>query len=236
MSGEKNLDFRYAVANAEVIVPPSGTLETFGNTMLDYVVVSELMDEVGRCHVRTGRMKLLKPQIITPSAYSDMLLEGFGEAAREYAKWLVENEDALHVLRYGYVLRRESFSEETVSRPIEDLLPDVEKDVKSRKNPYLALLRGVDEPWDVCLVRLFWDVVNRSADKNIREMAEKHLFDRGVAATAGLAAADRDEIERAFAAAAADRSLVKRLGALLQKHGVFKAYEERFFALMKNTP
>ena len=92
-------------------------------------------------------------------------------------------------------------------------------------------MRGVDEPWDVSLVRLFWEVVNRSAKKNIREMAEKHLFDQGAAAA--LAPDARQEIEEAFAAAAKDRSLVKRLGALLQRHGVFSAYEERFFALMK---
>lgn len=232
MSADRTLDFHYAVANTEILVPPSGMLETFGNTLLNYVVVSELMDSVGKCHVRTGRMKLLKPQIITPSAYSEMLLDGFGEEARKYVQWLSEHESDVHVLRYGYTLKRESFSEETVSRPIEAVLADAEKDVKGRKDPYLALVRGVDEPWDVSLVRLFWDVVNHSARKNIVEMAQRHLFDQGAAA--GLAPDVRQEIEEAFAAAAKDRSLVRRLGALLQKHNVFQVYEDRFFALMKN--
>lgn len=232
MSDDRTLDFRYAVANTEILVPPSGMLETFGNTLLNYVVVSELMDTVGKCHVRTGRMKLLKPQIITPSAYSEMLLEGFGEEARKYVQWLAEHESDVHVLRYGYTLRRESFSEETVSRPVEAVLADAEKDVKARKDPYLALVRGVDEPWDVSLVRLFWEVVNRSARKNIMEMAQRHLFDQGAAGA--LSPETRQEIEEAFAAAAKDRSLVKRLGALLQKHNVFPAYEDRFFALMKD--
>jgi hypothetical protein len=233
MGESDNLDFRYAVANTEILIPPSGMLETFGNTLVNYIVVSELMDSVGKCHVRSGRMKLFKPQIITPSAYSEMLLEGFGEEARKYVRWLAEHEDDVHVLRYGYTLKRESFSEELVSRPIDAVLADAAKDVAARKDPYLALVRGVDEPWDVSLVRLFWEVVNRSAKKNIREMAEKHLFDHGAAA-AGLSPDARQEIEEAFAAAAKDRSLVKRLGALLQKHGVFSAYEERFFALMKD--
>ena len=71
-----------------------------------------------------------------------------------------------------------------MTRPIDDLLADVAKDVAARKDPYLALVRGVDEPWDVSLVRLFWEVVGRSAKKNIREMAEKHLFEQGTEATA----------------------------------------------------
>jgi len=232
MSDDKNLDFRYAVANTEILVPPRGMLETFGNTLLNYVVVSELMDTVGKCHVRTGRMKLFKPQIITPSAYSEMLLEGFGEEARNYVRWLSEHEDDVHILRYGYTLRREPISEETVTRPVEEVVEDAKKDVKARNDPYLALVLGVDEPWDVCLVRLFWEVVSRSTKHNIMEMAQNHLFEQGAAAA--LSPEARQEIETAFAAAARDRSLVKPLGALLQKHGVFKVYEDRFFALMKS--
>lgn len=231
MSASRDLDFRYAVANTEVLVAPSGTLETFGNTVVEYILVSDLMDEVGKCRVRTGRMKLAKPQIITPSAYSEMLLEGFGEEARRYVQWLTENENALHILRYGYSLRRETFSEELVSRPVGDVIADARKDVERRDDPYLALVHGVDEPWDVCLVRLFWDMVNHSAPRNIRELAQKHLFDGG--ARPPVPDDVREEIERAFAAAAADKSLVKRLGALLQKHNVFSIYEDRFFELMK---
>ena len=232
MSSNPDFDRWYAAKCARFLVEPKRRLETFGNTLVNYIVVSELMDSVGKCHVRSGRMKLFKPQIITPSAYSEMLLEGFGEEARKYVRWLAEHEDDVHVLRYGYTLKRESFSEELVTRPIDAVLADVSKDVAARKDPYLALVRGVDEPWDVSLVRLFWEVVNRSAKKNIREMAEKHLFEQGT--EAALSPEVRQEIETAFAAAKKDRSLVKRLGALLQRHGVFSAYEERFFALMKD--
>ena len=229
MSGDRALDFRYAVANTEILVAPAGTLETFGNTIVGYVHVCETMDDVDRCRIRTGRMTVARPQIVTPAAYSELLLEGFGEEARKYAEWLAENEESVRILRYGYSLSRESFSEETVRRPLAAVVADARRDVESRKDPFLALVQGVDEPWDVCLVRLFRDVVSRSASRNFAEMAERRLFDR----RDGIAPDVRDEIERAFAAAERDRSLVKPLGALLQKHGVFDAYEERFFALFK---
>lgn len=229
MSADARLDFRYAIANTEILVAPSGTLETFGHTIVGYVHVCETMDDVDLCRVRTGRMKVARPQIVTPAAYSELLLEGFGEEARKYAEWLAENEDAVRILRYGYALKRESFSEETVRRPLAAVVEDARRDVVSRNDPYLALVQGVDEPWDVCLVRLFRDVVARSASRNFAEMAERRLFDR----RDGLSPAVRDEIERAFAAAGRDRALVKPLGALLQKHGVFEAYEERFFALLR---
>ena len=71
-------DFWYAVRNTEVVVPPKRHLETFGNTVINYALVSELMDSVGQTRVREGRMQAERPQIVTPSAYSNMLLEGFG--------------------------------------------------------------------------------------------------------------------------------------------------------------
>ena len=229
MSADKTLDFRYAVANTEILVHPSGTLETFGNTILGYVLVCEEMDSVDRCRVRSGRMRIARPQIVTPSAYSEMLLEGFGEEARKYAKWLAENEDSVRILRYGYSLRREAFSEQSVGRPLADVLADARRDAEAKDDPFFALVRGVDDPWDVCLVRLFWEVVSRSVRKNVLEMEQRRMFERKDALDPEV----REEIERAFAAAERDPSLVRELGALLQRRGVFEASEERFFALVK---
>ena len=229
MSEPNSLDFRYAVANTEILVPPTGMLETFGNTLVNYIVVSELMDSVGKCHVRSGRMKLFKPQIITPSAYSEMLLEGFGEEARKYVRWLAEHEDDVHILRYGYTLKRESFSEELVSRPIEAVLADAAKDVAARKDPFLALVRGVDEPWDVSLVHFFWLHVNASAPVNVREFEAARQREMEESTPRAV----RDEVEAAFARAQENPALVHELGALLQRRGVFDRYQDRFFKLVR---
>ena len=43
----------------------------------------------------------------------------------------------------------------------------------------------------------------------------------------------REEVERAFEQAQANPSLVKDLGALLQRHGVFDRYQDRFFKLVR---
>lgn len=228
MSSDKELDFHYAVANTELIVVPSGHLETFGNTLVNYVLVSELMDAVGQTRVRTGRMQLLRPQIITPSDYSKMLLEGFGEEAQKYVEWLEKNEQNVHILRYGYTLKQEAFSEEIVTSPLTEVMDRVKQDVDGRKDPFRAVLKGVDSPWDVCLIKLFWTMVRNSAHKNIMDMAEQRMFER----KDGLPYEIHKEVEEAFQAAQKDSNLIKPLGALLQKHNVFKIYEDRFFALM----
>ncbi len=224
-----SFDFWYAVKNTEIVQLPERHIETFGNTLIQYTLVSELMDSVDHVRIREGRMQAMRPQIVTPSAYSSMILEGFGEQAQQYADWLRDHEDMVRILRYGYSLKQEKFSEEVVTDSIDAVIDRVKTEAKGKKDPFRAIVKGVDDPWDVCLVKLFWSVIQSSAQENIRELNERKLFE----IRDGIPAGVREEIERAFQAAAADRSLVKDLGALLQKHGVFEQYQDRFFALMR---
>ena len=229
MDEKKAMDFHFAVANTEIVMPPSGQLETFGNTILNYFLVSESMDNVDLCKVRSGTMRLMQPQIIAPSSYSRMLLDGFGSEAQRYADWLQEHSEDVHILRYGYTLKNESFSEEEVHDTLDEVLSRVVKDAEKCADPFRAVVKGVDSPWDVCLVRLFWEVVRRSARKNIIEMAKHHMFEQ----RNGLPFEVHKEIEDAFTAAEKDPSLIKPLGALLQRRNVFAAYEDRFFKLLQ---
>ncbi len=222
-------DFWFAVNNTEIVVPPKRHLETFGNTIINYHMVSELMDAVGKVRVREGRMQALRPQIITPSSYSTTMLEGFGEQAHKYLEWLKEHEDTVRILRYGYTLKQEAFSEQVLSDTPENVLERVKTDVSSKKDPFAAVIKGVDDPWDVCLVRLFWTVIQNSAQANIRELHAHRMFEM----QDGIPAALREEIERGFKAATKDASLIKPLGKLLQDNGVFENYQDRFFNLLQ---
>jgi len=222
-------DFWFAVNNTEIMVPPKRHLETFGNTIINYHLVSELMDSIGKVRIREGRMHALRPQIITPSSYSTTLLEGFGEQAQQYLEWLKEHEDSVRILRYGYTLKQEAFSEQVVTDTIESVLDRVKADVADKNDPFAAIVKGVDDPWDVCLVRLFWTVIQNSAQANIRELHERRLFEMQDGVPAGL----REEIEKGFHAAAKDASLIKSLGKLLQDNGLFEQYQDRFFKLVQ---
>ena len=222
-------DFWFAVNNTEIVVPPKRHIETFGNTIINYHMVSELMDSIGKVRVREGRMQALRPQIITPSSYSTLMLEGFGEQAQQYLEWLKEHEDTVRILRYGYTLKQEAFSEQVLTGTAEEVLARVKEEVAAKKDPFAAVIKGVDDPWDVCLVRLFWAVIQNSAQANIRELHERRMFEVQDGIPAGL----REEIEKGFKAAAKDPSLVKPLGKLLQDNGLFDHYQARFFTLVQ---
>ncbi|MFC1498206.1 hypothetical protein ACFLS1_07040 [Verrucomicrobiota bacterium] len=231
MDEKRTLDFWYAVNNTEIIRMPSRQLETFGATVLNYHLVSELMDTANQIRVREGRMQASRPQIITPEKYSQNILEGFGEEAEKYIEWLKEHEKELRVLQYGYKLKKEEFSEHVITDNIETVVERVKNDTKQKDDPLSAIVLGVDEPWDVCLIKLFWEVIQSSAPKNIRDLERKRLFDN----TGGVPRAVRNEIESAFLAASRNTSLIKALGEKLQNYNLFEEYQDRFFSLVKTS-
>lgn len=229
MDEKRTFDFWYAVNNTEIILMPSRQLETFGSTVLNYHLVSELMDTVNQTRVREGRMQASRPQVITPESYSKNILEGFGDEAWKYTNWLREHEKEIRILQYGYTLKKEEFSEHVISDNVKTVVERVENEVKEKGDPLGAVVLGVDDPWDVCLIKLFWEVIQNSAPRNIQELERRHLFDDAE----GIPRAIRNEIEAAFLAASRNPSLIKNLGKKLQSYGLFEEYQDRFFAVVK---
>ena len=225
-----SFDFWYAVNNTDVKLMPQRHLETFGSTMLNYHLITELMDSVGQVRIREGRLEAGRPQIITPDAYSQTAMEGFGDEARQYVEWLKEHEKDIRVLQYGYKLKQESFSEHVVTDTLDPVVERVKTAVEARGDPMSAVLVGVDEPWDVCLVRLFWEVIQKSAMFNIREMNKQNLFENDQGVPRGV----RNDVEAAFKAANKDPSLIQALGTKLRALSLFDEYEDRFFSLVKS--
>lgn len=229
MKSPTTFDFWYAVKNTEIVVLPSRHLETFGTTILNYHLISELMDSVTQIRIRQGRMQAHRPQIITPEAYSKIVLEGFGEEAAKYFEWLKEHEKIRAILQYGYHLKQEAFSEEIVSDNIKAVTERVRNTVKASNDPFSAVLVGVDKPWDVCLVKLFREIVQKSGAANVMDIEKRHMLDD----MGGVPKWVRDEIDEAFIAAGQNSTLTGRLSATLQKYGLFEEYQDRFFALVK---
>ena len=222
-------DFWYAAANTEVLLPPARRLETFGTTLLHYHLAAELPDDPGAVRVREGRIEASRPSIIIPSHLAETEMEGFSAEARRYVDFLKTQGDGMRLLQYGYRLRQESFSEQVVHDSIDSVTERIVADVKSRGPGFEAVVKGVDEPWDVCIVKLFWLEINASAPKNIMEFEKA----RNESARAALHPSLRSEVEQAFERASRDRSLLGELGGFLRDKGVFEQYQDRFFALLR---
>jgi len=221
MKNPDAFDFWYAVNNTEVLLAPPRRLETFGATTIDYHLVTELMDSTEKVRIREGRLQAYRPRILSPDPSSEPTLEGFGDAeATSYLEWLRRHAQDLMLLQYGFRIRKEGVREEVITDRLDTVIARVKKDLAHRNNPLAALLVGVDEPWEVCLVKLMVELVQRSAPHHARALQ---------ADPDGL----RHRIERFFRKASRDPNLIPSLSALLHKQGLFNEYQDRFFALVR---
>ena len=148
---------------------PSHRLETFGNTLVNYHLVSELPDHPGKVRVREGRLEAHQPLVITPH-FAQIEAEGFGDEAKAYLDFLKENEQHLRILQYGYHLKSDKFSEQIVTDRLSVVTERVKDEVVASNDKFAAVVQCVDEPWDVALVELWLREVNRSAKGNIDDL------------------------------------------------------------------
>ena len=176
MSKDRTYDFMYAAEATEILHAPSRALETFGTTSVNYHLLAELEDYPGKIRVREGRLQASKPELITPERYVKDEFEGFGELAQLYYDFLKQHEDSLKILKYGYRLKQESFSEQIVTDSMEAVAARVIDDVKSENRPFDVVIKGVDDPWDVCLMRFFWMHTNASVAKNMADFKDAGMF------------------------------------------------------------
>ena len=224
MESKQQFDFWYAVNNTELVVAPSGRLETFGDTVVNYYLVCELMDSVDQVCIREGHLKALKPEIITPQSLGQLDLDDFGHDANQYADWLAQHGGDLRILQYGFRVQKKEIKEYVVTDHLDNVVDRVKAEVGEKNDPLSAILVGVDSPWEVCLLKLMVELVQHSAQNNIQDIRLQNPGERNTPEV---------RIERAFLEASRDPSRIAPLAEHLKQIGLWEKYEDRFFALVK---
>ena len=169
-------DFDYAIENTQVIVAPERQIATFGSTSFNFYLISELMDRVDRIRIRNGKIYAERPQILTPEHYCRLLLEGFGEKAQRYVDQLRENLRNIAVLRYGFQFRKTDVTEETIRDSIDAVISRTKRRVEDANEPLSAVIQGVDDAWEVCLLKFTIDLIERSSGGNLGDFRKRGLI------------------------------------------------------------
>ncbi len=224
MNSKQQFDFWYAVNNTELVTTPTNRLETFGDTVVNYHLVCELMDSVDKVVVREGHLKALKPEIITPQSLGQMDLEDFGQDARQYADWLAQHGGDLKILQYGFRIQKQEIKEYIVTDHLDNVMDRVKTEVGAKDDPLSAILIGVDSPWEVCLLKLMVELVQHSVRDNMQDFRKQAI---------NLKNSLMENIERGFLEASRDPSKINALAERLKQNGLWEKYEDRFFALVK---
>jgi hypothetical protein len=169
-------DFQYAIENTEVILAPQTRIATFGHTSFRFYLISELMDQVNEVRVRDGRIHAERPQILTADHYSRLLLEGFGEKAERFIEQLRAQAQKFAVLRYGFQFRKTDVTERTVRDSIGSVIEQTKALVEHSDEPLSAVIQGVDDAWEVCLLKFTIDLIEKSAGGNLGDFRRRGLL------------------------------------------------------------
>lgn len=224
MSNDKEFDFWYAVNNTKLVTTPTSKLETFGDTIVNYSLICEDMDNVNKICIKEGQIKALKPTIITPDILGKINLNDFGSDANEYAEWLKNNAKELNIMQYGFSIYKQEIKEYFVTDNIDNVVERVKKEKEN--DPLSAIIIGVNSPWEVCLLKLVVDLVQKSAQGNFNQL-KKHSLKNNTNIY--------DKIDNEFIFASKDPSRINNLAKLIKQNGLWKQYEDRFFALVKSS-
>ena len=221
---------REAVARTEVIRSPKQNLYTFGTTNIHYFLVTEpayleLTQTTDETVIREGRVIAERPRIVTP--YYLASLEGFSANARRYFEQLMETYGrSSRGIFYSYRNRPEQTN--IVSGNLPGVVEKLTADIDSRGDPLTALIKGIDDMWDVALIRFIYELTARSLGDNVGQLGARGLLemdDKGVPADA------RQRIDEMFREVKAGERDPKELKTELDRWGLFQDYEDRFYSL-----
>jgi hypothetical protein len=215
---------QYAIENTEVIRTPQQSLATFGSTNVNYYLITSLMDSANV--VREGRVIAAKPKIVTPAYLIN--LEGFSSQARRFIEIMAERFPREPSIFYTY--KNEAGDMNIISESTEAIIEKIIKKIEGSSNPLSAIIKGVEDMWDVSLLKFTYELTRKSVYENVNEMQRSGLFnmdDDGIPRDARL------HIEELFEKARNNIAYASALATELKHWGLFSEYQDRFFSLFK---
>jgi hypothetical protein len=173
-------NIQYAMETTRVLREPDHRIETFGDTRFEFQLISELMDRVGQVRIRTGEVEAMRPRILRPEPYREIELDGFDESARARMDAMIEKFRAegknLAFLQYGFQFRRGQVQEEIIHDSIDAVRERVLADIRRSGNPSRAVIEGVDDAWEVSILKFSFEMIIRSHDINAFDFKRRGLL------------------------------------------------------------
>ncbi len=170
-------DIQFALQSTEILHEPDRRIDTFGTTAFVFHLVSELMDDVNKVRVRTGKITAERPLVLKPEISDNMELEGFSEQASALFEWLKKRLSRINILRYGFTLKKSDVTEELITDSLANVSARVVKSVRDSGSPMTVVLQGVDDAWDVSLVKFHADMIAKSFEINRFDWKRRGLLD-----------------------------------------------------------
>lgn len=231
--------------NTEILLEPDDLISTEHDTILHYYVLSkpyyldEFPEESPETKVREGKITWEKPKLLTPDYMINM--SGFSGEAKKAMQIIARENPDLAGLLYKMNYKKQSISTFTIGREIETAEAEIRDNIDEDDNSLTVIIRGVDELWDVSLMKFIQTLMLKSAYKSqLPDYEEKGFLstdDKGYSVVTrnleGLPIAAGEEIEKMFEMVKNGDEDPSKLKKELDRWGVFNAYQDKFFDLFR---
>ncbi len=221
-----------AIAKTEVLRFPKQTLATFGITNIYYYLVTEpsyreLVGEVQETVVREGRVIVERPRVVTPLYLLN--LEGFSESASRYLE-TIRQQYGPHAPGLLYTYRNERGELTIVSDDLATVVNRLNAKIDKEGDSLSAIVKGVDELWDVSLLKFIYDFTEGSLRNNVWDLGARGLLDID---SSGVPREARYRVEELFDQVERGEMEPSELKRELDRWNLFQRYEDRFLNLFR---
>lgn len=167
----------YALHHTRVLYVPDRRIDSFGDTRFNFRLITEPMDEVGACRVRSGWVEACRPRILRPADLCGVETEGFSADAARFFEWMEAHGAGMKALfEYGFRFGRSDVQEELVHDAFPEVEERVVKEALSSGDPFRAVIAGVDDAWEVSLLCFMMEMIQNSHEINIFDFRRRGLI------------------------------------------------------------
>lgn len=243
---EMNEKIKHAIENTELLKKPEKLLSTYEATTVHYYMLSipfyiefEGKDPESETIIREGKITWQKPKLITPGYI--LRMEGFSDEAKQAFHMLAGENTDIALMLYKLKFIKDYDHMEIVSNSLEVVNRRISRDIDIRKDPFCAIIKGLDEYWDVSLMKFIYDLASTSAQfSQFPDLTRRNLLNLNSLGMpvvrkdrSGVPLVAKDEIENLFELYRKGEIEAKRLKEEIDSWGLFEYYEDRFFDLFK---
>ena len=233
--GDRQEEWIRAVERSWIARFPKQHLATFGTSNIEYYVVTEpiyqdIDSEKQEGVVRTGKVISQKPAVVTPTYV--MNVKGFSSEAYEYfretARTVGPNSPGIL-----YQYKNEVSKMDIVGGTPSQIAQKISKDLDARQEDMSVVMVGVDELWDVALLKFIYEFTSSSIAGNVQEFQSRGMLEPQPE-FGGVPGAVTQRISRMFAEVehGANPDVLKHE---LDRWGLFKHYEDRFLNIFRRN-
>ena len=170
-------NFEYAIRHTRVLYAPYRRIESFGETRFSFRLLSEPMDAVGHCRVRSGWVEAGRPRILKPPSMRGIETEGFSAEAARLFDWLREQGTPLQALvKYGFQFSRSEVQEEYLHEDIREVTDRVMREAENSGDMFRTVIEGVDDAWEISLLSFMLEMIQQSHEINIFDFKRRGLL------------------------------------------------------------